>query len=285
MTLPALDLLAANGYALTLVGRPWAADLFAAYAWSAVSLSGSRWQHVRTLRNSGVKSGLLMTNSFSTALEFRLAGISTTAYASDGRSWLLGKAVPVAAADHMVEHYYRLARELVRAAPTIPPDINLQISNRARKRAHELLSAHGAGSRYVVLCPVATGLHRGKVKAWGGFERLCRELLESGLHVVALPGPNETATVRNALPGAIVLPEADLSTFSAILENARLVIANDSGPGHLAAAAGTRLISVFGVTEPQKTRPWSSKATLIGTTNGWPHYEDVRAAIDTALRD
>ena len=68
-----------------------------------------------------------------------------------------------------------------------------------------------------------------------------------------MPGPNESATVRRALPGAIVLPESDVATFAAVLARAQLVVANDSGAGHLAAAAGARLISVFGVTEPEKT--------------------------------
>ncbi len=100
-----------------------------------------------------------------------------------------------------------------------------------------------------------------------------------------MPGPNESAAVREALPGAIVLPESDVATFSAVLAGACLVVANDSGAGHLAAAAGTRLISVFGVTEPEKTRPWSTRATLVGSGSGWPSYQEVRLAVDSALRN
>ena len=92
MALPALDLLADRGFALTLAGRPWAKDLFAAYPWTVVSLPGSRVQALRDIR---LNTGLLLTNSFSSALEFRLAGISATGYARDGRSWLLRKAIPV----------------------------------------------------------------------------------------------------------------------------------------------------------------------------------------------
>ncbi len=98
-----------------------------------------------------------------------------------------------------------------------------------------------------------------------------------------MPGPNETAAVRSALPEAILLPESNIATFAAILAGARLVVANDSGSGHLAAAVGARLISVFGVTEPEKTRPWSTRATLIGSGNGWPSYAEVRSAVDATL--
>lgn len=284
MALPALDLLAANGYVLTLVGRPWAQNLFESYSWPVISLSGSRFDHIRALRTVRGNAGLLLTNSFGTALEFRLAGISAIGYARDGRSWLLGKAIKVDASNHMVEYYYGLATALVGTSQDIPRDPRLRIGEPARQRAHDLLATHGVDAKYVVLCPLAVGSHRGKVKAWDGFTRLNSELLAAGRHVVAMPGPNETATVRNAMPGAIVLPESDVATFAAALAGARLVVANDSGPGHLAAAVGARLISVFGVTEPEKTRPWSTSATLVGSVDGWPPYENVRAAIDAALR-
>ena len=81
----------------------------------------------------------------------------------------------------------------------------------------------------------------------------------------------------------IVLPESDVGTFAAVLAGAQLVVANDSGSGHLAAAVGARLISVFGVTEPERTRPWGINATLIGSSGGWPAYAEVRSAVDVAL--
>ena len=112
MALPALDHLAAHGFALTLAGRPWARDLFAAYPWPAVSLTGSGMDRIRALRHVGLNTGLLLTNSFGTALEFRLAGISAMGYARDGRSWLLREAIKIDASDHMVEYYYRLAASL-----------------------------------------------------------------------------------------------------------------------------------------------------------------------------
>ena len=282
MALPALDLLADHGFTLTLAGRPWARDLFSAYPWKVISFGSSR---IQALRNVGMDTGLLLTNSFSTALEFRLAGISAVGYARDLRSWLLDKALAVNASDHMVEYYVRLARVLVDTSTEVPRDLQLRISEPALWHAQQLLAAHAVEPRYVVLCPVAVGFHRGKLKAWSGFARLNAELLAEGVQVVAMPGPNESDTVRQALPGATLLPESDVATFAAVLASARLVVANDSGSGHLAAAAGARLISVFGVTEPETTRPWSTRATMVGSGNGWPSYQAVRSAVDSALRD
>jgi len=286
MAVPALDLLAAYGRALTLVGRPWAGALFAAYRWPLVALRGSRRDHVHSLRSARRvpgAAGLLLTNSFSTALEFRLAGITPTGYARGGRSWLLAHSVAVNDADHMVEYYHRLARAVVSADAKVPRDLKLQIAADAKARAHALLAGSGVPDRYVVLCPVAVGRHHGKVKAWSGFARLNQELLERGEHVVAMPGPGEATAVTNALPGATVLPESDVGAFAAVLASARAVVANDSGPGHLAAAVGAPLVSVFGVTEPEKTRPWSSRMSLVGSGSGWPSYEEVRTAVDAML--
>ena len=280
MALPALELLAEHGFALTLAGRSWARDLFSVYPWTFVSFASSRIQALRAL---GIDKGLLLTNSFSTALEFRLAGISSTGYARNARSWLLGKAIEVNVSHHMVEYYYKLASVLAGTSSDAPRDMRLHVGEPAQKRAHDLLATHGVDAPYIVLCPVAVGFHRGRMKAWDGFKRLNGELLAAGRKVVAMPGPTETATVRNALPGAIVLPESDVSTFGAVLAGSCLVVANDSGPGHLAAAVGARLISVFGVTEPERTRPWSTRATLIGSGNGWPSYAEVRSAIDATL--
>ena len=44
-------------------------------------------------------------------------------------------------------------------------------------------------------------------------------------------------------------PGVDLGVFAALAERARLVIANDTGPGHLAAATGANTLSVLGPTD------------------------------------
>lgn len=283
MTLPALELLEAHGYQLTLAGPSWAKDLFGAYSWPVVPLSGSNHQRVQALRPFATRSGLLMTNSFSTALQFRMAGIRAVGYARDARSWLLQRAIDVDTRDHMVEYYYRLASALTQTPSKAPPDFRLRISASAIERAHNAISAQISSGNYVVLCPVAVGLHRGQVKAWEGFSRLSHELVQQGIFVVAMPGPGETAAVRTAVPGARVLPESDVGTFAAVLAGAQLVVANDSGPAHVAAAVGARLIAIFGVTETEKTRPWGTRSTIVGSADGWPNYETVRSAVTTAL--
>ncbi len=290
MSLAALGLLADNGYELTLTGRAWAPALFAAYPWPVIPLPATRGERVRALRDwrshHAGSRGLLLTNSFSTALEFRLAGLRPFGYAADGRRFLLSQAVARPRRGdrtHMVEYYYRLAAQLARTTPPVPAELSLRVTEQAAARARELLQAAGVNGPYVVLCPVAVGLHRGKVKAWSGFGQLCDRLRARGVAVVACPGPGERDAVMRAVPNATLLAEADVGTFAALLAASRLVVANDSGPGHVAAAVGARLVSVFGVTEPAETRPWGGGVTLIGSGSGWPAYEEVEAAVERTL--
>jgi len=292
MTTPALALLAANGFALTLLGRGWARDLFAAHGWPAVALGGGWRDRARCVRTtlSGAgrdARGVLFTNSFGSALDFFLGGRRAAGYATDGRRLLLRPAFEVPArwstGMHMVEYYYTLAADLAGIGGAPPARLDLEVSDAARMRARALLDAAGVGPRYVVLCPVAVGLHRGRVKAWDGFGRLCDELHSRGHAVVASPGPGEHTAVSAVLRSATILPSTDVGTFAALLSLSRAVVANDSGPGHVAAAVGAPLVSVFGVTEPTRTRPWGPGVTLVGSERGWPSYEEVSAAVAAVL--
>lgn len=293
MCLPALDLLAQCGYAITLAGKRWAASLFAGYDWPVVSLAGWR-EGLRALREArrlqpGVQA-LVFTNSLGSALQCRLAGLPVSGYATDGRRLLLRHAIPLPAAwhgdMHTVAYYHALAGRFVGAHEQAPPArLALRIPAQATADARRMLAAAGVDDRYVVLCPAAVGRHYGHVKAWSGFGRLADDLRSRGITVTAFPGPGETDAVQAAVPGTIVLPETDVAVFAATLAGSRLVVANDSGAGHVAAAVDAPLVSVFGVTEPSKTRPWGTRARLVGDERGWPSYDDVLAEVLATLEE
>jgi len=293
MALPALELLSRRGHKLTLAGRAWAADLFAAYPWPVLILSRERSERVAELR-ARTRPGtpaLLLTNSFGSALDFRLARLRPAGYRTDARRLLLSQAFPVPARwrqdeapMHMVEYYHELARAFLGGvAPPVPPDLSLRLAPAAVERARKALHDAGIEGQYVMLCPVAIGLHKGKVKAWNGFGALCADLVGAGVQVVTCPGPGEREAVRAAVPGASLLPEADVGTFAALLAGSRLVVANDSGSAHVAAAVGAPLITLFGVTDARRTGPWSATAVGVGSADGWPSFSEVAAVVRRQL--
>jgi heptosyltransferase-2 len=300
MALPALECLAAAGWSLTIAGRPWAVDLLAARPWQVVALPPSRSDSIAALRGAlkalpRETEALLLTNSFSSALEFRLAGLRPSGYATDGRRLLLRHAVPVprewAGDMHTVAYYLHLARALKlrhnlppgTRRPASVPAPQLPVSATARERASAALAAAGVHGPYVVLCPTARGQHHGQDKCWDGFGRLAGELIAGGHAVVVCPGPGEAEAARTAVPQVRPLEPLPLDAFAALLAASRLVVANDSGPGHLAAAVGAPLVGVFGVTDPTKTRPLGASVHIIGSSSAWPAYAQVSAQVAALL--
>ena len=53
--------------------------------------------------------------------------------------------------------------------------------------------------------------------------------------------------------------------LAALLERSALLLTNDSGPMHLAAAVGTPLVAVFGPTNPSRTGPYSDRAVVVNS--------------------
>lgn len=82
-----------------------------------------------------------------------------------------------------------------------------------------------------------------------------------------------------------MLPPLPLGAFAALTARAALVICNDSGVSHVAAAAGARELTLFGVTRPGRTGPWSPRAVCVGSETAWPSSEVVEQRANAMLDD
>lgn len=294
MALPALRLLAASGCTPALIGKPWAGELFAGEGWRFDPIEGKVAQdlgRVRALaRNLGpAPRGVLLPNSFGSALLFRSAGVRSVGLATDGRRFLLEHALPKPAPMHEVERFWGVAQGALESWGITPAqtqvsiELGLKLAARHEAAARRLIAEHHLPARFALLAPVATGLHHGRVKHWSRFADLVPALRERGIEPVAMPPANETAASQAALPGATFLPPAGLGTYAALAARAEVVIANDSGISHIAAAVGARQVTIFGVTESDRTGPWNPRAVGVGRSGAWPSTQEVLSAIDRAL--
>src|SRR5690606_15665974 len=134
-----------------------------------------------------------------------------------------------------------------------------------------------------LIAPTATGLHRGKVKVWPHYDLLTRRLQEAGHTVAMCPPPAEVEAARANAPTAICLPPLKLGAFATLTRLAALVVCNDSGVSHLAAASGARQLTLFGVTQPERTGPWSDKAVCLGSAQAWPSAEQAAECVAALL--
>lgn len=291
MTLPALRLLEASGFTPMLTGKRWAEDLMSGMGWRFDPIEGHVTEDLHRIRyisnHLGPRPlGLLFPNSFSSALLFSIGRVRNAGFPTDGRRFLLDKVVEEPGTMHEVERFFRLAHGAIKAwggTPawdSVPEELGMRLLARHEAAARNLMAEHGIPENFALLAPIARGLHHGKEKQWKHFNELCQPLRDMGIEPIVFPSVREEKANHAACPNARILPPTTLGNYAALAKRARIVIANDSGISHVAAAVSANQITLLGVTNPARTRPWNSKALCLGNnTDGWPSLQQVLCAI------
>jgi len=131
----------------------------------------------------------------------------------------------------------------------------------AADRAHVDAIVGGIGP-FAVLLPGATW----PTKRWpaGRFAALVDPLRRRfGLSTV-VAGASDVAEIAEHIPAAVnAVGRTNLRQLAALIERADLVIANDSGPMHIAAAMGRPLVAIFGPTNPVRTGPYHRPDSVV----------------------
>jgi heptosyltransferase-2 len=290
MALPTLQQLQRSGFVLRAVGRSWAKGLLAGLSIPVTPAPKGIVPASRVLATLRTNRGLLFTNSLSSALAMRLAGIRAVGYRADWRRPLLHTALVKSANLHEVEHFWRLGQAAAACWgsarmnwPDKPPSqIHLPISNTARVEAAKALSLARIRGPFTVCCPMAVGTAQGQSKQWPKFVEFCRSQAAAGRTIVICPGPGEEDACEPYLPHVVVLRGLSLSVYAAVMACADAVLANDSGPMHMAAAVGVPVLGIFGPGDPVRTRPWGAR--YIGGAGQWPDLDSVCAAYEQLLK-
>lgn len=267
---------------LTVVANPLVAELFVCHPGcdrvirfdkrAAPGLAGL-WRFSRQLRGERFELAFLLQNALAAAAMALFAGIPRRAgYRTDGRGLLLTDGVPAVEKKHGLHHvdyYLQMLETLGIAAAGRQPRLALTAAEEAR--AEELL---GPGD-WLAINP---GASYGAAKRWlpERFAEVADALAgEFGLRVVLTGGPGEREIGADIEQGMHTRPVNLIGTTAvrellAVLARCRLVVTNDSGPMHVAAAFGVPLVAVFGPTDHTTTSP-------VGE-----HFRIVRSPADCA---
>ena len=287
MSLPAIEALHARfpNSEIVLISKPWVSEIY----WNHPALSrqivydaegehrGARglWKLVRKLRSERFDAAILFQNAFHAAWMAWCAGIPLRiGYARDGRSGLLSEAVEVplpAAYGHQVYYYLQLLfRSGLIEKPEMVQEIHLELTGSERRWAVKQLQGVGLGGQRFLLgiCP---GASFGAAKRWlrERYANLADRLIDALGADVLIFGSRAERPLAEAVARAmehtpvLVAGKTTLRQFMALLANCHLVITNDSGPMHLAAAQGSPLLAIFGSTNERATGPVGLRTRIV----------------------
>ncbi len=158
----------------------------------------------------------------------------------------------------------------------------VQPSDAARERAYSLWSQLGlAPGRGVVALHPGSG---GGWKRWPAdrFARVADRLSEVGTGVAVIQGPADDEVVGQMLRGVRgelppVVSDLGVEELAAFLSKASCYLGNDSGVTHLAAAAGTPTVAIFGPTDPAQWAPRGRQVVVLRAGGGCAPCDRDRA--------
>lgn len=287
MSLPALEALRARfpRAEIVLLSKPWVSELYWHHpAVNRQIIYKPNGEHrglrgfgklVRELQAERFDAAILLQNAFQAAWMTWLARIPLRiGYARDGRSFLLHDAIepPVPAAyGHQVYYYLEL---LFRAGIIPKPDqveeIRLRLTDAEKAWALKKMDTLGLeGPRLLV--GIAPGAAFGPAKRWlpQNFAALADRLIGALNADVLIFGSAAERGLAEQIAGAmthtpaIVAGETTLRQLLSLMAQCRLMVANDSGPMHLAAALGVPLVAIFGSTDERATGPLAHCVRLV----------------------
>ena len=254
---------------LVVLARDSVRDLYRAVPEVDATLAAGDFTSTVESLHGAFDAAVLFTNSLRSALEVCAARIPERwGYPTDGRGLLLTRApLPPAEVRGKSEvYYYRAMLAGVGLAVSAEPDTSLACPEDWRERGRALLGDPGAG--WVGL---NAGAAFGKAKRWlperyaAVAERLGRR---TGARVAILGSASERPLAERIAallptPPRILCGDTDLGGLVGVLAELRLLISNDSGPMHLAAALGTPTLAVFGPTDWRETAPRGARSAIV----------------------
>jgi heptosyltransferase-2 len=161
---------------------------------------------------------------------------------------------------HVATQMRAVAAALVGAGAQADWSLAFEPGHAARARARDLLDESEPSDGPLVAIHPGSGAFS-PARRWSpeGFARVADALAEDGARIVLLGMPEDgVAQVRAAMtaPSLDLSGRTPLRVLAAVLERCALLVANDGGVGHLAAAVDTAVVSVFGPSNDAAWRPW-----------------------------
>jgi heptosyltransferase-2 len=227
-----------------------------------------RWRIARSLHAKSYDRAYVLPNSFKSALVPLFAGIpERIGFIGEVRQWLLTDArrLDERALPLIVERFAWLAdgADTALTRPVPRPQLRVTEAERAQLRRRLGLAA---GGRVACFCP---GAEFGPAKRWPAqyFGELAQKLGAGGF-AVWLMGSAKERDIGDVISGSYAAAvnlcgRTTLDDAVVLLSCADLVVSNDSGLMHVAAALDRRQVALFGSSDPRRTPPLNPTARIL----------------------
>lgn len=266
---------------ISILAKPWVADIFQGFSPpNKIILYESPGKHqgltgkmrlAQKLKEENFDLAILFPNSFESALIAYLARIPKRAgYNTDGRGLLLTHPVPAAEKKkgHQIDYYLKLVNYLGLPTPIRLP--RLKITEEQAFWAHQKLKSLGRKNNET-LVGLTPGSSYGPAKQWPieKFAKLSEMMNKRfGARIIVLGSPNDRDIAQKILAaepkmGYDFTGQTTLAEAMALIAQCRVVITNDSGLMHVAAALQVPLVAIFGSTDPDHTGPLGELSRVI----------------------
>jgi heptosyltransferase I len=240
---------------------------------AAPAARGFRWSSaasaLRGLRAARYDAALDFQGLWKSAAWARLSGARrVVGYARPWRrepasAWLVGEQVALPSGlPHVIDKNLALLRRLGIEAVGSREFPLPRSEERARRVADALAAlapAAGSGQGVVVLNP--GGGWESKLWPAASFGALARGLADRGVASVVTWGPGEEPLAERVVAAsggaACKAFPTTLLDYVELARQARLVVAADTGPLHIACAVGTPVVALFGPTDPTRNGPFA----------------------------
>jgi lipopolysaccharide heptosyltransferase II len=230
---------------------------------------------VEELRSRSFDAAVIFTvysqSPLPAALFCHLAGIPRRlAHCRENPYALLTDGVKEEEPERFVRHEVQRQLDLVAAVGCRAADerLSIAVSGAARESVRAKLAARGVdlSAPWLVAHPGATApSRRYPPELFAEAARLIA--LEYGQQVVFSGSAGERKLVdgiRHAMvePSFTIAGELDLPELVALVAEAPLLVSNNTGPAHIAAATGTPVVDIYALTNPQHT-PWRVQSRVL----------------------
>lgn len=238
-------------------------------------------EFIDSLRAAEYDLGILLTNSFSSALWFWRAGIpNRIGFSAYGRRLLLTQSLsyPHAPGQHQVITYKKLLEPLSIPLSSTAPKLYLDEAEKAYARNQ--LSKMGIPDNATII-GINPGAAYGSAKCWipERFHEVAHRLIHDKGYTVLFFGDELTSPlVQNICCGLSerfinLAGKTSLRELLAYISQCKTLLTNDSGPMHIAAALGVPPLALFGSTSDAKTSPYLSGKVIHKHVSCSPCYQ------------